>query len=49
MGRSRELITLLGHRGAVTWSRTWSRDEKALTVEMPGRKPCAHAFVLAIR
>jgi len=38
-------IRLLGHQGKIDWSR----DAEALTVKMPDRKPCDHAFVLAIR
>ena len=38
-------IKLLGHDGRIEWSR----NAEALTVNMPDRKPCDHAFVLAIR
>jgi alpha-L-fucosidase len=38
-------IRLLGHPRRIRWSR----DAKALTVRLPDRKPCEHAFVLAIR
>lgn len=38
-------INLLGHQGKLTWSR----NTHELTVRMPDRKPCEHAFVLAIR
>jgi len=38
-------ISLLGYNGQLEWSR----DESGLTVKMPHRKPCEHAFVLKIR
>jgi len=38
-------VRLLGHQGKIGWSR----NAEALTVKMPERKPCEHAFVLAIR
>ena len=38
-------IRLLGHQGKIDWSR----NTEALIVKMPNRKPCDHAFVLAIR
>ncbi len=38
-------VQLLGHQGKIEWSR----NAETLTVKMPDRKPCDHAFVLAIR
>ena len=35
---------LLGHEGQLEWSR----DESGLTVKLPDRKPCEHAFALKI-
>ena len=37
-------VELLGHRGALQWSR----QEGGLTVELPATKPCEHAFALKI-
>jgi alpha-L-fucosidase len=37
-------ICLLGHEGQLEWSR----DESGLTVKLPDRKPCDHAFALKI-
>jgi len=37
-------ICLLGHEGQLEWSR----DESGLTVKLPERKPCDHAFALKI-
>lgn len=37
-------ITLLGHDGRLEWSR----NEQGVTVKMPDKKPCDHAFVLKI-
>jgi len=38
-------ISLLGYNGQLEWSR----QESGLTVRMPDRKPCEHAFVLKIK
>ncbi len=38
-------IELIGHESKIAWSR----DAEALTVNLPDRKPCEHAFVLKIR
>jgi len=37
-------VSLLGHKGLLEGSR----DESGLTIRMPDRKPCKHAFVLKI-
>jgi len=37
-------VSLLGHKGRLERSR----DESGLTIRMPDRKPCKHAFVLKI-
>lgn len=37
-------VHLLGHEGQLEWSRS----ESGLTVRMPDRKPCEHAFALRI-
>jgi hypothetical protein len=37
-------VHLLGHAGQLEWSH----GESGLTVRMPDRKPCDHAFVLKI-
>jgi len=37
-------VSLLGHKGLLERSR----DESGLTIRMPDRKPCKHAFVLKI-
>jgi len=37
-------VRLLGHEGQLEWSR----DESGLTVKLPERKPCDHAFALKI-
>ena len=37
-------IALLGHDGALEWSR----DDAGLTVRLPDAKPCEHAFTLKI-
>lgn len=37
-------VRLLGHEGALTWSRT----EQALVITMPAQPPCEHAFVVEI-
>jgi len=38
-------ISLLGYEGQLAWSR----QESGMIVQMPDRKPCAHAFVLKIK
>jgi alpha-L-fucosidase len=38
-------VRLLGHDGPLAWAR----HEQGLTVEMPERQPCEHAFVLKIK
>ena len=38
-------VTLLGHRGTVTWEQT----ESGLQVALPAARPCEHAFALRIR
>ena len=37
-----EAVTLLGHQGALEWSR----NEDGLTVRLPAEPPCDHAFAL---
>jgi alpha-L-fucosidase len=37
-------VSLLGHDGKLTWRR----DAAGLTVALPDRKPCEHAYVLKI-
>lgn len=38
-------IDLLGHDGKLSWTR----NAQGLSVNLPGRPPCSHAFVLKIR
>ena len=37
-------ITMLGHEGKLGWSR----DENALTIQLPDKQPCEHAFAFKI-
>jgi alpha-L-fucosidase len=37
-------VTLLGHQGKLDWQQ----DENGLTVTMPPKPPCEHAFALKI-
>jgi alpha-L-fucosidase len=37
-------VSLLGHEGALQWRQ----DEKGLTITMPERRPCDHAFAFRI-
>jgi alpha-L-fucosidase len=37
-------VELLGFKGKINWTQ----DEKGLTVQMPGQKPCDHAIALKI-
>jgi alpha-L-fucosidase len=37
-------VTLLGHPGKLEWSRT----ESGLTIKLPARKPCDHAYAVKI-
>jgi alpha-L-fucosidase len=43
-GRDVARVELLGHRGALEWTR----DARGLVVQLPSEKPCDHAFSLKI-
>ena len=38
-------IDLLGHRGKLSWNR----DKAGLSIDLPAKRPCDHAFVLKIK